>query len=35
VLAGVALVAGLFVILLGVIGLTTRASFGTFVRRRL
>jgi cytochrome c biogenesis protein CcdA len=34
VLAGVALVAGLFVILLGVIGLVTRASLGTFVRRR-
>jgi cytochrome c biogenesis protein CcdA len=34
VLAGVGLVAGLFVILLGVIGLTTRASLGTFVRRR-
>jgi cytochrome c biogenesis protein CcdA len=34
VLAGVALVAGLFVISLGVIGLATRASFGTFVRRR-
>ena len=34
VLAWVGLVAGLFVILLGVIGLTTKASLGTFVRRR-
>jgi cytochrome c biogenesis protein CcdA len=34
-LAGAGLVVGLFVILLGVIGLTAKVSLGTFVRRRL